>query len=316
MISTILKWLLVAMVLLAAFVWVLGGGFGKISSLAHSFSFGNPLSILTASSSLTHFTLPGALPTPRGIDVSKLLQGSTVVQSSSDTTDNESLVDAASDFGNPSPYRGSLTLSLDGASAPTSMAQYVIIRNVGAPSATLAGWSLQSMRSGQRAFFPRGASAFIQGTINVENDITLFPGMTAIVSSGISPVGISFQTNACSAYLATQQYAPALSGQCPSPDTVIAQAYVYGASCAAYVQSLPVCTTQVTAPAQLGSACAMLIEDEFSYNGCVREHQHDAGFAGSQWRIFLGATRTLWASDHDKIRLLDAQGRVVDVASY
>lgn len=324
MVSSIIKWLLIACVAGAIIMWILSGGIGRIITAAknHSFAITNPFSFIFSENSFSSIKLPGAPALPRGPDISSLTdgQGESALDSGSAALRSDTPTGTyEQDFGNPSPYRGSISLRTDGAATNDPRAQFVTLS--AETSATgvvsLSKWSLQSAVTGQRAYFPRGASLFTQGAVNAESDIALSPGMTAIVSTGVSPVGVSFRVNGCSSYLAQMQsFTPGLTAWCPATGVETIGARSYGTACAAYVSSIPACTIVTSVPSQVGSACTMFVLDEFSYNGCVREHRSDNGFLGSEWRIYLGATRALWKSDHDVIRLLDESGRTVDVASY
>jgi hypothetical protein len=251
--------------------------------------------------------LPWAVPIPQGPDISNLV-GSASQTSISENTQSQT-------FGNQSQYNGSITLSTDGATASDPQQEYVIIENDGGNPVDISGWSLQSALTGARAYLPLGASFFQVGQLNEQNQIELQPGGVAIVTSGESPVGTSFQENECSGYLEQlQSYTPPLQTQCPSPGNDVSQASVYGQSCAQYVSSVPFCTFPQSFPSGITASCQVYAQTTFSYNGCVAQYQNDPSFALNDWRIYLDATRELWNNDHDTIRLLDQEGETVAVA--
>ena len=306
MVARILTWLVVGMVLTFAAFWLLTGGIQKIKDAAGS--MGSPLSLLTATS--TRITLPGAPTMPRGIDISPLLEGGTSAPESTGTG-------SIQDFGNPSPWSGQVSLALLGARTGNPQTDYIVIDARSANSSVdITAWTLQSAITGAQAAIPRGAELFTQGVLNAQTDIVLTPGSIAVVLPGYSPVGTSFRMNECSGYLGEmQRFSPPLSASCPAPSLESWNARSYGSACADYVNSLPACTTPLSVPQSVGSACSMYVQDVFSYNGCVREHQSDGGFYGKEWRIYLGSSHTPWR-DGDVVRLLDAQGRTVSTISF
>jgi hypothetical protein len=152
-------------------------------------------------------------------------------------------------------------------------------------------------------------------------DVMLKPGARAIVTSGVSPIGASFQENACSGYLGQHQsFTPPLSTRCPDPLTTFSAAsantLAYGSNCADFIQTLPSCSFPSQVRSDLNNTCKQYIITTFSYNGCVQAHKNEANFARPSWRLYLGAGYELWNNTHDVIKLLDPQGLTVDVATY
>jgi hypothetical protein len=66
----------------------------------------------------------------------------------------------------------------------------------------------------------------------------------------------------------------------------------------------------------MSSACENYLRTKVSYDGCVAMHQYDDDFYEDEWRVFLGSRASLWGDNHDTIRLLDRQGRTIDVFTY
>jgi hypothetical protein len=95
-----------------------------------------------------------------------------------------------------------------------------------------------------------------------------------------------------------------------------ANAQQYGQSCFDFAATLPTCELPQTLPPNLTPNCQAFVQTRFSHNGCVDAHQRDPDFLRGSWRTFLGQNRNIWHDAHDVIRLLDADGRVVDVLSY
>ena len=186
----------------------------------------------------------------------------------------------------------------------------------------IAGWSLQSAYTGVRPYIQQGASPFLMGTVNNLSPIQLAPGQSALVNSGVSPVGVSFRENICTGYLGQlQSFTPPLPSSCPSPSSQLPltpdNLKSYGEICFDYLQTIPLCEAPLNnIPSNLPSSCQYFVAEALSYNGCVARNRSRASFAGDSWRIYLNSNAELWRNSHDIIRLLDADGRTVDVLTY
>jgi len=304
MVRTVLWYLFWALIVLLVIVWFLSGGIGKIENATSYFS--SPFSSDLYGGGAVE--LPWAVPIPQGVDISNLVNGSSTTQSAGTQAET---------FGNQSAYANQVALSAEGATASDPQSEYLTIQNTGASTIDISGWSLQSALTGARAYIPLGASFFELGQLNAQTGIELAPGGVAVLTTGISPVGTSFQENECSGYLEQlQQYTPPIETQCPSPGNLASQAAQYGQSCANYVSSLPFCTFPQTPPSDISLSCQTYVQTTFSYNGCVAAHQNDTNFSSNDWRVYLDGTQELWNNNHDTIRLLDSQGEIVAVTSY
>lgn len=232
-------------------------------------------------------------------------------------------MEEAKTFGEPSPFRGQVTLSQGNAMENAPSTEHVVLEagwNNTAP-VDISGWSLQSALTGIRGHIPRGASLFVLGAVNEQKDIYLDPGASAIVTSGQSPLGTSLRENLCTGYLGgLQTFVPSLSRSCPTPSESLPltpeNLNRYGDPCYDFVQTLPHCTFPLEVPENISPACHIFLSNNLSYNGCVQNYRHQSDFARDSWRIYLNAQGELWRNSHDIIRLLDAQGRTVDVVSY
>ncbi|MCE9541664.1 hypothetical protein K8R03_03885, partial [Candidatus Kaiserbacteria bacterium] len=190
-----------------------------------------------------------------------------------------------------------------------------------AGSIDISGWSLQSAVTGKRIYIPLAASPYVLGIVNRVSDALLSPGASAIITSGISPVGVSFRETLCTGYLnQTQSFSPALSNSCPSRDRVLPynadNLARFGADCFDYIQTMPQCDFPKSLPSSLSPSCRALLSTAFSYNGCVNMFQSSQDFALSSWRMYAGFTTELWGNSHDILRLSDGQGRIVTTVSY
>jgi len=148
------------------------------------------------------------------------------------------------------------------------------------------------------------------------------PGASAIITTGLSPVGVSFEDNICSGYLGQlQTFFPTLSSSCTAPSDALPQTAqnlkTYGASCLDYINNLPAFEFPgPNLPSDLSQACRTFVATTLSYNGCVAMNRTQSTFELPSWRLYLAMRAPLWNHTHDIIRLLDNQGRVVDVLQY
>ena len=314
MVRQIIKYTIIVILVVIVLLWFLGGGAGKVINAARSFHFLSFSDLLTSSTSLSTFQLPWqpAMPT---IDINPVgLPGDEGVPSYPPS--NSSSAQA-------SPYTGQVGILEGAARTQTTSGQYIELRAQGGLTSPLniSGWSLESALTGVRAYVPQASTLFRQGRINPVINVTLPSGGTAVVLTGISPVGVSFRENKCTGYLGTlQPFVPPLEQSCPSPLASIPRTAeneaALGANCFEYLATLPSCTFPTSLPASLSNACRSAIQNKLSYNGCVNQYSGSTAFAQNAWRLFLAQGAPLWDGEHDVIRLLDGQGRVVDVINY
>ncbi len=230
-------------------------------------------------------------------------------------------------FGEPSPYRNDVyfTNVSTGLGNKTPSVEYVVIeasRDLSAPI-TLTGWSLQSARSGARFPLPQATRTFVMGQVPVFAPVQLEAGAQATITTGVSPVGTSFRINSCSGYLDQfQSFVPSLDTYaCPQPadelPPTLENYNAYGDACIAFVSGLPTCHFYTgTFAADISYQCKAFVQQALTYNGCVERNRWRPSFVTKDWRLFLGQPSEVWAHMHDVVRLLDNQGRTVDVWSY
>lgn len=228
-------------------------------------------------------------------------------------------------FGNPSPLFGSVRIVpvLSNTAGDSAKSEFIILETP--PSNTspvsLLGWSLQSALTGIRVALPDAASSLRSGDVNNTRAVSLNPGASAIVSSGVSPVGVSFRENLCIGYIAQfQQFYPALPLQCPTPSSDLPltaeNLRQYGDACFDFASTIPTCEFPQQVPDAVSPACRAFLRSTLSYNGCLDRHSSEYNFLQNTWRLYLGSERALWRNSHDAIRLLDSEGQTVDVYVY
>lgn len=228
-------------------------------------------------------------------------------------------------FGSPSLYRGLVTLSeyVSGAGSSNPGNEYVelsVAQNAGVP-VDLTGWTIESGATGNAAVIPKGTEVPTSGIVNAIQDIVLNPGESAVLVSGQSPIGASFRENKCTGYFGDfQTFSPPLPQNCPDPsdelDSFYGADYIRDEECIDYVKTLSRCQAALTPPAGASSACQSFIINYLNYNGCVTAHQNDADFEGDTWRIYLGRSTSMWRTQNEVVKLIDASGNTVDEFSY
>jgi hypothetical protein len=327
MIRTILLTVFIVLVLGLVIYWLVTGGVQRAWQVGKNFS--NPIALIFGNGTTTgtYITLPWQ-PTPtRGPDIGDYVGVADQQQQVADAQTNAGAAQSPSQlaqYGNPSPYAGAVTISGNNATDADPSQEYIEIQAADGNTSpiNISGWALQSAVSGIYGVIPQAAPVFIGGIVNNVGAVYLAPGASAIITTGASPVGVSFRENICSGYLAQlQQFSPNLNSSCPAPTDVLPQTAqnlrVYGASCFDYLQNLQSCEFPGTSlPASLSPACRSFLSTNLSYNGCVAMYRSRGDFARPAWRLYFALTRELWNNSHDIIRLLDNQGRVVDVLSY
>ena len=309
-------------------VWLIGGGASAVAKGARALT--NPVALIFGNGTSTGISirLPWQLDPVRGPDISQFADQADqqLAQIPADEAD-QGQSSGRSDilqFGVPSPYVGAVTISFGEARARNPAEEYIeLTASYGNTSPiVVSGWSLQSVVTGVRAYLPEGAPTFVMGIVNNVGPVSLAVGDSAIVTSGVSPVGVSFQENICSGYLGQfSSFVPEISDQCPAPSDMLPETAdnlrVYGASCFDYLASLPHCHFPGTQlPSSISTNCGSYVVNTLSYNGCVHAFGTRDSFRLPTWRIFLNRTTELWNNSHDIVRLIDAQGRTVDVLTY
>ena len=208
---------------------------------------------------------------------------------------------------------------------------------------TVTGWlvtngkSRLASRSGSDGVtIPGGARLFIGNTANLAiTPITLVPGARLILTTGRMPnsdpyvINANFLTNKCAGYLdALPQYrfTPALRRSCPPPAKEPGAGNLDN-ECYNFVSYLSSCHTPkverdtegyefIDGVSGLPSSCRAFLEEHFNYNACVRWHEQDPDFYGTEWRVYLNRSWELWAPNRERITLYDQLGKIVAERAY
>lgn len=231
---------------------------------------------------------------------------------------------SAARFGPASPYKDRVMLTLGtSATSDDPDREYVTISvsTKEEEAVNVTGWRLSSSAEGRTIPIPTGVNLPRSSIVNVEEAVALQPGDRAIVIVGESPVGYSFRENMCTGYFDQfQEFYPALAHQCPYAVDDFDRFY-YGSartldSCRAYLRNANRCEIPRDIPSSLGGECEAFIDTHLDYNGCVDMHLGDRDFLSSTWRVYLERESGFFTADHDTVKLLDADGKTVDLVSY
>lgn len=325
MIKRVLVISLVVFIIALIIFWFITGGWAAASRTARSLS--NPLDLIFGTSTSGSFIRLPWQPAEltRGPDISDYAgEADARILASGDEDQFTNAPPAPKGaFGDASPYAGKVSIQESSATESDVAQEYIQLtasENNTQPVA-VTNWTLQSAVSGARALVPQASPFFVLGVVNPVQSVYLEPGASVFITTGASPVGTSFRENICSGYLTElHTFTPELSNECPTPPEMLPMnadtLRTYGSSCFDYLGKLTQCHFPTTLPGDLSSACRSFISNTMSYNGCISASRDRVPFALPTFRTYLGLRSELWSNSHDVIRLLDAEGRTVDVLTY
>lgn len=222
-----------------------------------------------------------------------------------------------------SPYASYVRLEKSKAGESDPKKEYVTIRvlSTAKQSVTLTGWKLQSTATSLSVVIGPSAELPFLGDINYESPIVAGPKSVVVVTTGSSPNGASFRLNKCTGYFEQfQDFAPTLPKECPKPKDEMLLYPEKTASnqvCADYIGNIAQCTLVLASiPGNVGNNCQSFIQENLSYNGCIMKHKNEPDFYKDEWRVYLKRSQELWKNNHDRILLLDENGKLVSAVNY
>lgn len=235
-------------------------------------------------------------------------------------------VSALSESGSESPYKGMVTLKTGQAKKTDSNTEYVTLTaaNSNSTAINITGWSLKSTVTKKKAYLPEGNRYLSSENDRAKSEILLSAGEQAHVTTGETPLRVSFRENKCTGYLKTEgSFSPSLGNYCPLPGDEL---LLFGgdnssnSKCSEFVNKVSRCSEvddDKLDDGNISGSCEMFIENVLTYEGCVKKHSGDPDYlAEGNWRIYLGEKGEMWRSTDETIELLDASGRVVDTLEY
>jgi hypothetical protein len=180
----------------------------------------------------------------------------------------------------------------------------------------ITGWRIKSNRG--EIIIPQAVNIYEPSGFAPQEDIIISGSSVINIYSGKSPINRNFRLNKCVGYLEnTYNFNPALPQNCPSiPRSEIA--YLSG-QCQSYILSLWGCKAPDVSfynslpGTDEGNACRAFL-NTINHNSCFQKHRLDSDFLSNEWRIWIN--QNILDSQHDRVRLFDKQGLLVDEYIY
>lgn len=184
----------------------------------------------------------------------------------------------------------------------------------------ISDWTLKSEMTGTTIKIGEASKLPYTSQINKESAVFVSGGDRIIITTGRSPIGVSFQINKCSGYLEQfQNFYPSISKQCPlveDENLPTSGPNAFNDECWDYIESISRCETPLVFPLDMQYECRSYLTTEINHNACIDNYKNNGDFYQPEWRIFLDRETDLWKKEREIIELLDAQGKIVDVYSY
>lgn len=222
---------------------------------------------------------------------------------------------------NKSPLYGKVDVSAIGVGSSDARYEYLVLKadSENTSALNITNWTVVSLETGSAATIGVGTTLPFPGTVNGKEQVMLFPGETAYLVTGMSPISTSFRINKCTGYFQqTQQFYPGVSRGCPrlADEPLPKNQNSLTDACVDFISSIPTCAIPTQYPEYVTFQCRNYIAEEIGYNRCVSKHKNDPDFFSGEWQIYLGRSGILWRSSKEIIELRDAQGATVDRIKY
>lgn len=186
-------------------------------------------------------------------------------------------------------------------------------------SVDITGWTVKSNK--QSFVIPKAVEAYEWGVAQTDSDIVLKTSHTVNIYSNTSAVGKNLRLNKCIGYLENSfDFSPALTQSCPSPLLRTDYTHLSG-QCQSYLLTLTGCKEVSTSMynsfpgTDEGNACRTFLNSiSANYSGCYNKHRWDTDFFSNEWRAWVN--QNILDSQHDRVRLFDINGQLVDEYYY
>lgn len=176
----------------------------------------------------------------------------------------------------------------------------------------ITGWMLKPNKGGVLVI-PKAQGVYSFG--GSQEDIYISAGDQVHLYSGRGIKG-NFRLNKCMGYLeAEPPIVPPIPKECPSANR--SEISNFSGACQDYILSLRTCenpTANPPVPISEDSCHAFL--SKMNYDGCVKKYRNSADFLSREWRVWIEEQGNIFDSIHDKIQLIDSQGKIVDEFVY
>lgn len=212
-----------------------------------------------------------------------------------------------------SPYFRKLRISVSPSHSsdyPEQIAIYAYLDK--GEKAKVTGWRLQGNRGSQ--IIPPAVNFYEPSGLAPEEDIYLENGHTLYMYSGRSAAGRNLRLNRCTGYLENYlDFVPPLPLSCPSIDR--SEISGFSGQCQEVILSIGSCRLPPPNPLlpQNDYACRAFL-DTLNYAGCVARWRRTEDFLSKEWRVWYGSP--FLDERHDRVLLLDADGKLVDIYVY
>ena len=167
---------------------------------------------------------------------------------------------------------------------------------------------------------PKGVKVLGTSGTQKGTPVKVSGGDVVIITSGRSPIGVSFRVNKCSGYRSQfKNFTPSIKTRCPDPiDEFLAHGTVPYTDIVCYevVDRLGTCTTITNIPSKVSNKCRDFLEQVVTERGCVNFHRNDPDFFLPEWRIFLNFKKELWKNENNVLYLLDGENKLVATLVY
>lgn len=169
-------------------------------------------------------------------------------------------------------------------------------------------------KSGEIETIGNASGDFLQAKVNQNEPIVISENTTITISSGKSPVGVSFRENICSGFLNQYQtFTPPLPENCPSALSIMRNSGItLSSSCEEYLKTMPNCTITETFPESVSDDCRKLVKESINYNQCVLVTKNSTSFQLNSYRVYLNRESEFFQNTQDLIKMIDQSGKVVE----
>lgn len=181
-------------------------------------------------------------------------------------------------------------------------------------NANVTGWQIKTNNGGM--FIPQAVNSYDPFGFSPETDIRLGNGEQVFFYGSASAIGRNLRLNKCIGYLDSgfRRFNPPLPMNCASPQDVNSLSNIT-AACRGYMQSLGGCQLPApNPPIPITDYQCQSYLSSWNYDGCFQKHQTDPDFLSHEWWVWTGSQ--FFNSSHDRILLMDRDGKLVDEKSY
>ncbi len=190
----------------------------------------------------------------------------------------------------------------------------------GRDKVNITGWKIKTNHG--EFIIPQAVNIYDFSGFSFEQDIVISGSANINIYSDRSPINMNFRLNKCTGYLQNNyNFNPALPKNCPMVNR--SEIVYLSGQCQNYVLSLGSCAApSISFSNSLpgndeGNACRKFLSG-INQNTCYQGHHWEGDFLANEWRVWMNWTNFngFLDSQHDTVRLFDAQGLLVDQHIY